>query len=923
MSQGDSIYKSVRHDEIHFDYNELPRSVCVDNSDVTLSATFQCHYSGLLYASSSSPDFKCFTDAVSDACHISAGCLVTAYSTTVAVIHRNGDYFLFDSHSRNHLGLPAGNGTAVLLRFSSAEAVHHHIKQLHGIAANAVQCRKKFLSRHNEHCQFDVVGVSVNSVLDTCEVMSVSSADVCSSVSGVSSVRPLYSSVVGDVSDRASASVSVDISSQSCVSDDVRTVHVPVAQPTNNMSGVSVDSRLYASVVREVRDRGDVNSGVSRCTRSDFVRNCSSADRVFKQQHQSSVSHDKTVPSMKSLIQPHTCKQCGKTFKSKLRLNMHQVRVHNSGPVSNAETCLQCGKTFTKKSSLSLHHQRVHINGNVSTPISQADYYKQQRYGVLSSLVEDIPVVVDSDASSGQPPKKKSAKRTEFLRTKHNGPADDKKTAENSGTSFPVANQCCNLCGKLFVNLANHKKCSRKLVSNPQLSADHAEQNTVTTRTRKEPTRSRPTGNTRKESTKKNLEAELKQLKKKCIKNTRNSEKDPLLDKLTGYHNRLLSEVDNILTEKLSAEVKDVVNDLSQIDDVRRPFCWSQADEHKLNELNAQAKKLRTPEKWTWAAKEGTDQFEYNHKRMQYFVQHELQTVVKHCDKCKSTGILVGVDQIDSAYCHDCVVAENFRSKTVKSEKGKAWDLVRPKSMAYPQMEETGEYGNQDLPVLYPGDKAVLSPVHPVVTVRKNYLANKKLRQEFITLMQHVQQTWVMVLPRTDLKNRFVVIERTSKDHTRKHIVANPESVRAWLKFLVKNHPHFMKMEKNGELEISEQALSALQSQSELGEVLDDVEYVSESDNEDTSQSGMRSGTSSSDGVLQPELESGFSRSDVFTFDKFPQLYISDKDFLRIKQAGQIEIIKDHQERVPIYNVSAAIAFPYFYPRGEKSSRLW
>jgi len=47
-------------------------------------------------------------------------------------------------------------------------------------------------------------------------------------------------------------------------------------------------------------------------------------------------------------------------------------------------------------------------------------------------------------------------------------------------------------------------------------------------------------------------------------------------------------------------------------------------------------------------AKEGTDQFGYNHKRLQYFVEHELQTVVKNYDK--STGVLVGLDKTDSAY---------------------------------------------------------------------------------------------------------------------------------------------------------------------------------------------------------------------------------------------------------------------------------
>jgi len=126
-------------------------------------------------------------------------------------------------------------------------------------------------------------------------------------------------------------------------------------------------------------------------------------------------------------------------------------------------------------------------------------------------------------------------------------------------------------------------------------------------------------------------------------------------------------EVDNFLTEWVTGEVKDVVVGLSEINNIRRAFLWSEADQEKLNHPNAEAKTLQTTDKWTWAAKHGTDQCEYNHKQLQYFVHHELQTAVKHCDRCKSTGILVGLNQIDSAHCHHCVVSDiNTRSVQVK-----------------------------------------------------------------------------------------------------------------------------------------------------------------------------------------------------------------------------------------------------------------
>ena len=111
---------------------------------------------------------------------------------------------------------------------------------------------------------------------------------------------------------------------------------------------------------------------------------------------------------------------------------------------------------------------------------------------------------------------------------------------------------------------------------------------------RKSQEQGRVTGGTRKERAKLRLEAKLKELKSR-IKKKAVKEKDPLLERLTHYHSRLLSEVDNVLTEKVSAEVNEVVNDLSQVDDIRRSFQWSKADEERLNRMNAEAKKLSTP----------------------------------------------------------------------------------------------------------------------------------------------------------------------------------------------------------------------------------------------------------------------------------------------------------------------------------------
>ena len=59
-----------------------------------------------------------------------------------------------------------------------------------------------------------------------------------------------------------------------------------------------------------------------------------------------------------------------------------------------------------------------------------------------------------------------------------------------------------------------------------------------------------------------------------------------MLRQLTVYHSRTSTQADNILTEKASGEVAEVVNDLSQTDDVSRSFLWLNMDEARLNELN-------------------------------------------------------------------------------------------------------------------------------------------------------------------------------------------------------------------------------------------------------------------------------------------------------------------------------------------------
>jgi hypothetical protein len=71
--------------------------------------------------------------------------------------------------------------------------------------------------------------------------------------------------------------------------------------------------------------------------------------------------------------------------------------------------------------------------------------------------------------------------------------------------------------------------------------------------------------------------------------------------------------------------------------------------------------------------------------------------------------------------------------------------------------------------------------------------------------------------------------------------------------------------------------------------------------------------------IIQTPMQSGFNKNDVFSLDKYPNLYLKARDMLRIKKAGKVELIVEEKVRRPTYGASANIAFPHLYPNGEIS----
>ena len=118
------------------------------------------------------------------------------------------------------------------------------------------------------------------------------------------------------------------------------------------------------------------------------------------------------------------------------------------------------------------------------------------------------------------------------------------------------------------------------------------------------------------------------------------------------------------------------------------------------------------------ASKPGTKQHAYNEARLQFCVNEEWSYVIKHCETCKSTGLLVGISQTDSQYCQSCLEMNSIRDTKKKEEMTKAWEAVRPCTTEYMKRVERGHEG-EDLPPLSVGERSAIAVTLPFVTVTK------------------------------------------------------------------------------------------------------------------------------------------------------------------------------------------------------------
>ena len=469
---------------------------------------------------------------------------------------------------------------------------------------------------------------------------------------------------------------------------------------------------------------------------------------------------------------------------------------------------------------------------------------------------------------------------------------------------------------KLFTCLVCNKSFRKKQLFELHFSNMHEKPETrpvadsindkVTTFEDKRPLKDKHGGTTQKAHVARDLEVELENLKQKYLPKESPKQVDPLYDALKKYQQTLANSITNVTTERLTDEILRVVERPELIGDDRE-YSWTQEDRERLDVLNAESKNLQRRQDWYWDPTPGSAQAIYNEKRLEFCMDNELTQKLVYCEQCKTTSLMVGLEQINSRTCYDCLLLKDKVPSYVK-ELRQAWDEVRPSSDTYPKNTESG-HTDEDLPYLYPGDKSVLALIFPVVTVRKTYFRNKQLRQESISLLGQPEKTWVQVLPRTSLKERFFVLERIGKDSQTKYIVANRKRVEVWLRYLFKNHKEYKRRLETGELEISEDALKCLESQCELASV-----------DSTLGEDELSPDSAVEHGIVHPELESGFDQHHVLALDQFPNLYLKKDDVLKIRKEGKIEIVKDESEvRKPTYHSPANLAFPTLLYEGQKS----
>ena len=393
--------------------------------------------------------------------------------------------------------------------------------------------------------------------------------------------------------------------------------------------------------------------------------------------------------------------------------------------------------------------------------------------------------------------------------------------------------------------------------------------------------------------------------------------------KLEKYMQFLSDTACDVSTRLLSPEVQTLLLDTSKVNDLLRTIVCSPEDLVRLTDMTNACKTLPDPQGWTWNAKIdiNSDQGKSNDRRMQFWENYDMDVkLLKRCEKCGCSDLMYGKHEKESTFCHDCMALKDRERKKKakvnehksKNDEHEIWlNKVKPKSAEFPKRTEEG-HKNEYLPDINAAERAAIALVHPVTTIKKYFLWYKRFRCESITLSQEFDETWAKLLPRTDLKGRFIIIERTVKNVEKKYICVDSEKVRQWLLlFFDENDGHegVLQRKANGLLEMSEDAINKLKTVSEMAEI-DDENYV---ESEQASAYTERLLDVDEDGTAHASMHPTMSENHVFAFENKDHLYVNKKELLKLKDKGLMQFVTDSSKRSQSFNVSAKDAFPHLY----------
>ena len=378
---------------------------------------------------------------------------------------------------------------------------------------------------------------------------------------------------------------------------------------SNKSTWTAVKAKLHCSVCSK-------EFKVSRALNVHMTKMHSKTGAAKTNKEQSSKHPIPSKNSSNTIRTPFKCLLCDKAFSSKQALSLHIRRTHrylnfddDAGQQCDVDRkpdtkeckshnskvrkfpCSDCKKVFQSLRTLKLHETSKHklytCTKLLGCDICNITFVSQQ--GLDKHKEKSHPVVISAANDSSQA----LLVSTDNI-SKEYSSADVTETTEVFINAVISKQFCCSICSKEFstsngmrihTSRMHKKNVTAKTVPTivPKKSVERkATKHSSTTNkgVTKTPTVTIPTVSefsSINELYKKYPPLELNQLK----------ETNSMLEKLKAYHDKLLKTVDNVSTEKITKEVRDVIRDIDRIDGKDRKYTWNDDDINRLYNLNS------------------------------------------------------------------------------------------------------------------------------------------------------------------------------------------------------------------------------------------------------------------------------------------------------------------------------------------------